>query len=623
MPRTAANVVHPRDLATFAFRAVERFDAERHDMMLDQRNLIIAIVLSIAIVLGFEFLYNAPRLEKQRALEAERAKSQATTQAIPAPGAPTPAQPAPPGTPAVGPATAVPVESPRVQIDTPDVSGSIALVGARIDDLLLRNYRETTDRGSPPIRLLVKIGTASPYFVEHGWVSTTQGVVLPGPATRWTADRDVLRPGQPVTLAWDNGQGLRFERRYEIEGEFLFRVTQKVSNTGTMAVDLLPYALISRTDTPPTLGFFILHEGPIAVISNTLREPNYSDLQSGKPIEEKSTGGWAGFSDKYWLTAVMPEPQTEVKIRFAHSLADGRDKYQADFLGQTRTVAPGAAIEHASRVFGGAKEVRLLDRYADQFGIDRFDLAVDFGWFYFLTKPIFLLLDFFFRLLGNFGLAILLLTVLIKLLFFPLANKSYRAMNKMKLLQPEMEKLRERYGEDRQRMSQEMMALYKRVGANPMAGCLPIVIQIPVFFALYKVLFVTIEMRHAPFYGWIRDLSASDPTSIFNLFGLLPWGPPELYLLGGSIGAWPIIMGVTMFLQQKMSPQPPDPMQAKIFLALPFVFTIMLAPFPAGLVIYWAWNNVLSVLQQWVILKRMGQTPAGGAKTGGGAKPVK
>ncbi|HSE78349.1 MAG TPA: membrane protein insertase YidC [Alphaproteobacteria bacterium] len=592
-------------------------------MMLDQRNLIIAIVLSIAIVLGFEFLYNAPRLEKQRALEAERAKSQTTTQAVPTPSAPAPAQSIPPSAPATAPAAIAPADTPRVQIDTPDVSGSIALIGARIDDLLLRNYRETTAPGSPPIRLLVKVGTASPYFVEHGWVSTTQGVVLPGATTRWTADRDMLRPGQPVTLAWDNGQGLRFERRYEIEGEFLFRVTQKVSNTGAAPVELLPYALISRTDTPPTLGFFILHEGPIAVVSNTLREPDYSDLQSGKPIEENSSGGWAGFSDKYWLTAVIPEPKTDAKFRFAHSLAEGKDKYQADFLGPARTLAAGSTIEHASRVFGGAKEVRLLDRYADQFGIDRFDLAVDFGWFYFLTKPIFLLLDFFYHLLGNFGLAILLLTVLIKLLFFPLANKSYRAMNKLKLLQPEMEKLRERYGDDRQRMSQEMMALYKRVGANPMAGCLPIVIQIPVFFALYKVLFVTIEMRHAPFYGWIRDLSASDPTSIFNLFGLLPWGPPELFLLGGSIGAWPIIMGTTMFLQQKMSPQPPDPMQAKIFLALPFVFTVMLAPFPAGLVIYWAWNNVLSVAQQWVILKRMGQLPAGGAKSGGGAKSAK
>ncbi len=591
-------------------------------MMFDQRNLVIAIVLSIAIVLGFEFLYNAPRLERERALQAERAKSQATSQVVP------PGQVAPPGTPAPTDASAPPApgaapaaaasalvdrasviaRGPRIRIESPDIQGSILLTGGRIDDLTLSRYRETTDPRSPAIVLLSPNGTAHPYFAEHGWVSITQGVAVPGPDTLWKADRPVLRPGEPVTLSWDNGEGLRFERSYAIDGEFMFQVTQRVTNSGGAPIQLHAYGLASRTGTPKTLGFYILHEGPVGVFNGTLKETSYDDVVKARAIEQKTTGGWIGITDKYWLVALIPDQKRETTTRFAHSQVGGQDKYQVDILGPAETVAPGASVELTTRLFGGAKQVRLLDGYADSLGITLFDRAIDFGWFWFLTKPIFKLLDFFNHLIGNFGLAILLLTVLIKLLFFPLANKSYRAMNKMKQLQPEMEKLRERYGEDRQRMSQEMMALYKKTGANPMSGCLPVVIQIPVFFALYKVLFITIEMRHAPFFGWIRDLSAPDPTTLFNLFGLIPWTPPDLL----HIGAWPLVMGLTMFLQQKMSPQPPDPVQAKMFLALPFVFTIMLAAFPAGLVIYWAWNNVLSVLQQWVLMRKMGIKPGGG-----------
>jgi YidC/Oxa1 family membrane protein insertase len=593
-------------------------------MMFDQRNLIIAIVLSIAIVLGFEFLYNAPRLERERALQAERAKSQATTQVTPPgqPGTPAATNASAPSAPGAAQAVAasaladranVIARGPRIRIESPDLQGSILLTGGRIDDLTLTHYRETTNPTSPAIVLLSPNGTANPYFAEHGWVAITPGIAVPGADTLWQADRRILRPGEPVTLSWDNGEGLRFERRYAIEGEFMFQVTQRVTNASGAPVQLHAYGLASRTGTPATLGFYILHEGPVGVFNGTLKETSYEDVVKARTIEQKTTGGWIGITDKYWLVALIPDQKRETTTRFAHSLVGGQDRYQVDILGPAETVAPGAGMELTTRLFGGAKQVRLLDGYADTLGITLFDRAIDFGWFWFLTKPIFKLLDFFNQLIGNFGLAILLLTVLIKLVFFPLANKSYRAMNKMKQLQPEMEKLRERYGEDRQRMSQEMMALYKKTGANPMSGCLPVVIQIPVFFALYKVLFITIEMRHAPFFGWIRDLSAPDPTTVFNLFGLIPWTPPDLL----HVGAWPLVMGLTMFLQQKMSPQPPDPVQAKMFLALPVVFTIMLAAFPAGLVIYWAWNNVLSVLQQWVLMRRMG------IKVGGGTAPAK
>jgi len=589
--------------------------------MVENKNLILAIALSIVIVLGFEFLVNKPRMDRERALQAER---QAATQTMPTPAAPQTAPgvqttaPSAPGAPAAtAPANAAPTvdraaliaQQQRVRIDTPGMQGSILLKGARIDDLKLAHYRETVDPSSPAIVLLTPQGAEHAYFAQFGWVGP-QGVPVPGDDTPWVADQPTLTLDKPVTLSWDNGQGLRFERQIALDGEYMFRVTDRVVNSGAAPVQLLPYGLVARDGTPKTAGFYILHEGPLAVMDGTLREPSYANVKDQKKIEYDTTGGWLGITDKYWLVTLVPDQKAPVKARFNHTLFNGDDRYQADFLGQAMTVAPGATIEATNRVFAGAKELNLLNQYKDQLGITKFDLAIDFGWFYFLTKPIFLVLDYFYRLIGNYGLAILLLTVLVKLLFFPLANKSYKAMNKMKLLQPEMEKLRAKYGDDRQKMSTEMMALYKRVGANPLAGCLPVVIQIPVFFALYKVIFISIEMRHAPFFGWIHDLSMPDPTSVFNLFGLLPWMPPELLFMHGTIGAWPLIMGFTMFMQQKMNPAPPDPVQAKIFLAMPVIFTFILAPFASGLVIYWAWNNTLSVLQQWVILRQMKSHPA-------------
>ena len=492
-------------------------------------------------------------------------------------------------------------EQPRVKMVTPRLHGSVDLLGARLDDLTLATYHETVDPKSPEVVLLSPPGTQDPYLAEFGWVAGSPDVKVPGRQTRWTETDGPLTPDHPVTLTWDNGQGLVFTRTISVDKDYMFTLHEGVRNNGTIPVKLLPYGLISRTGTPHVAGYYILHEGLIGYLGGSLQEVKYSSLTPGTPIDYTSHGGWLGFTDKYWLTSLVPPQDEAIRARFTHTVDDGVDRYQADYLGPEVTVAPDATASSSARFFAGAKEVNLLDAYKDS-GIPLFDRAIDFGWFYFLTKPIFLILQFFYEILGNFGLAILLLTLCVKLIFFPLANKSYNAMSKMKLLQPEIQKLRERFPDDKARQQQEMMALYKRVGANPLAGCLPIVIQIPVFFALYKVLFVTIEMRHAPFFGWIHDLSAPDPTSFANLFGLLPFAPPAILM----IGAWPLIMGLTMFLQQKLNPQPVDPVQARMFMLLPIVFTYMLAAFPAGLVIYWAWNNLLSIAQQWAIMHRRG-----------------
>ncbi len=526
---------------------------------------------------------------------------------MPAPNAAPAAPGAPAATSGAAPATApsraeILASTPRVTIDTPSLHGSIALKGARFDDLSLVNYHETVDPKSPQITLLTPPGTPDDYYAEFGWVANGHGVKLPDADTLWQADGKTLTPKTPVTLSWDNGQGLRFLRTYSVDDDFMISITQKVENTGSAPVTLYPYGLVSRGGNPPTSGYYLLFEGPLGEFDSVLKEVKYKDLQKA-PEDATTTGGWLGFTDKYWLVALIPDQKVEVRGRFSDTITSGRNKYQADVV-TTRglTVEPGASIESHSRMFAGAKEVQLLNDYQDRLGITNLSYAIDWGWFFFLTKPIFFALDYLNKLVGNFGIAILLLTVTIKALFFPLANKSYRAMSKLKKLQPEMMRIRERCKDDRERMNKEMMELYKREKANPAAGCLPMIVQIPVFFALYKVLYVTIEMRHAPFYGWIHDLSAPDPTTVFNLFGVIPWTPPEFLM----IGAWPLIMGVTMFLQQKLNPQPADPVQAKMFMILPIVFTFMLAHFPSGLVIYWAWNNCLSILQQWVIMRRAG-----------------
>ena len=573
--------------------------------MTEQKNLILAIVLSIGIILAFQFFYELPRVERQQEAARQQASQQAAAPAQPG-GTVTP-QPGGIGA-GVGGApaavTAAPPAGPRVAIDNGRLHGTVGLTGNRIDDVTLADYHLTVDPTSPDVALLKPAGNADAYFGEFGWVpgDAAAGLLVPDSSTPWTSDSTRLTATSPVSLSWDNGQGLLFGHKVAVDDNYMFSVTRSVTNNGAVPVVLHPYALLSRWGTPHTLGYYILHEGPIGVLDAKLHEINYSDLQEDGAVELASTGGWLGFGDKYWLAALVPDQQDNIKAKFSYAPHDGQPRYQIDYIGAPVTVAPGSTVSFTDRMFTGAKEVDKLDGYADSLGIPLFDRAVDFGWFYFLTKPIFHVLDFFYRLVGNYGVAILLLTLLVKILFFPLANKSYRAMSQMKKLQPEMMALRERYGDDKMKMNQELMALYKREKVNPMSGCLPIIVQIPVFFALYKVLFVNIEMRHAPFFGWIQDLSAPDPTTIFNLFGLIPWDPPHFLM----IGVWPLLMGVTMFLQTKLNPQPADPIQAKVMLMLPVMFTFLFATFPAGLVIYWTWNNILSITQQWVIMKRMG-----------------
>ena len=581
-----------------------------------QRNLVIAIALSLAILLGFQFLVEAPRQDQQnKALEQQHQQPsvQGSDGAI-TPGAPgaitdgtSSAGIAMPGatstaaTLAANRAAALKL-SKRVVVNSQRLGGSIALKGGRIDDLTMLDYKETIEENSPAVTLLSPHQSPNPYFGQFGWLPL-DNLKVPDGNTLWKANHPSLSPSRPLTLSWENSDKVRFIQIIEIDENFMLTVTQKVKNNSTIPISFHPYGRIVRTDTPTTLGFFILHEGPIGVFNDTLKEVDYDDLHEAPANTTNSTGGWIGVSDKYWLTALIPEQNTGYTGAFRHSRPQNKDTYQADFMLQApQVVAPGATGQSVSRFFAGAKEVHLLDRYEEQLGIARFDLAVDFGWFYFLTKPLFFVLDYFFNLLGNFGLAILLLTVCVKLIFFPLANKSYKAMSKMKALQPEMTKLRERHGGDRQKMNQEMMAMYKREKVNPAAGCLPILVQIPVFFALYKVMFVTIEMRHQPFFGWIHDLSAPDPMYILTLFGAVPWDIPQFLM----IGIWPIFMGASMYFQQLLNPQPADPVQAKIFLFMPLFFTFLLGSFPAGLVIYWTWNNILSVSQQWVIMRRMG-----------------
>lgn len=577
--------------------------------MTDQRNLIIAIALSIAILLGFQYFYEKPRVEQQKQLAAQQAAQTEQTVNVPAPGVPG----ARIGAQVPGTATEVAKDratlvaeqvaaGSRVKIDTPSLHGSVNLVGGRIDDLTLATYHETPDAKSAEIVLLAPAGTPEAYYAEFGWVPEGGGVATPNDKTRWAANGSALTPDKPLVLTWDNGQGLVFERTVAVDPNFMFTVTQTVRNNGAAPVRLLPYSLVSRSGTPQTSGYYILHEGPLGVFDGKLNEEKYDDLRKAGTIAKETTGGWIGITDKYWLVSLVPDQKDKVTARFVHTTVGNTDRYQTDTMGAAVEVAPGATVQQTGRLFAGAKQVHLLDAYAEKLGIANFDLAIDFGWFYFLTKPFFYALDFFGRVIGNFGIAILTLTICVKAVFFPLANKSYQAMSKMKALQPKMQELREKFGDDQARMNQEIMAMYKREKVSPVSGCLPIVIQIPVFFSLYKVLFVTIEMRHAPFFGWIHDLSSPDPTTIFNLFGLVPWDPPAML----HLGLWPLIMGVTMWLQQKMNPAPPDPVQQKVFQFLPIVFTFMLAGFPAGLVIYWAWNNLLSVLQQWTIMRRMG-----------------
>ena len=565
----------------------------------ETRNLVAAISLSMAVLIGYQlFFVDIKKDQYQQEIIAENVGDSSN---IPIPSNDNSGILNTENT-----KSTVVTTVPRVSVISKEVTGSISLKGARIDDITLSQYRETLDPDSNLIDLLLKSNERNPYFLEFGW-SSPDGVKVPNGKTLWKASKEILSPDSNVTLSWDNGEGVVFYQDISIDDTFMFTVNQRVKNNSKNIITLYPYGLIRRTGEPETTRFFVLHEGPLGVFDGTLSEKSYEDLEDagkkGINIKPLEAGGWIGLTDKYWLTALLPDQKEIFNFTYRHLNSNG-GQYQTDFLGKAIKIKSNSQGESLSRAFAGAKRLTLFDDYEERFDIKHFDLAIDFGWFYFLTKPFFYALSWANDYLGNFGLAILAITVIVKLVFFPLANKSYKSMAKMRNLGPEIKKLRERVGDDRQKLNQEMMNLYKKEKVNPAAGCLPILVQIPVFFALYKVLFVSIEMRQTPFFGWIKDLSVADPTSMFNLFGLLPYSTSMLpdFL---NLGVWPLLMGVTMFLQQRLNPTPPDPIQAKIFAWMPVAFTFLLATFPAGLVIYWTWNNLLSICQQWLIMNGM------------------
>ena len=580
-------------------------------------NFLMAVVLSLGVLLGWQFFVVEPRLAEERARQLAAAEEIAAfaenqgTGASPeselrAPdisGAPTVAgtAPAPSTKPANNDAFA---DSPRLKIETEQLSGSIALMGARFDDLILADYAESLAADAPRQRILQAENEFGHWQVHHGWVGGEgANVTLPGPTSLWrVVDGTVLTPTSPVTIAHTTPEGVEFRQRIEVDNNFMFTITHSARNNTNASLTLYPFAQISRTGRPQTSNLFILHEGAIGFFGEEgLNELDYDDLIDERVVSKQAATGWLGITDKYWATAIIPPQDVSFSARFTGDSANDRagEVFRGDYLLAGRAIAAGDETVLVTRVFAGAKLVDLVDGYADE-GITRFDLLIDWGWFYFLTKPMFRALQFFYDLVGNYGVSILIVTVLIKAVFFPLASRSYETMAKMKKLQPRMLQIREQYKDDRQAQQQELMKIYREEKLNPLAGCLPILLQIPVFFALYKVLFVTIDMRHQPFFGWITDLSAPDPTSLFNLFGLIPWDPPSFLMLG----VWPVLMGVTMFIQMQMNPPPPDPIQARMFQILPIFFTFILAGFPAGLVIYWAWNNFLSILQQGLIMRR-------------------
>ena len=576
---------------------------------MDQKRLFLAIAISVVILLGFQMLLPPP---KPVPAPVTSAPADVATAGIPsAGGRPSAVLSAPSGgTVAAGVGGAVPKEVPRIKIDGARVDGSISLLGARIDELVLKGYREAARLDAPLVKLLEPRSEKQPYYIQVGWSAEAGAAVnLPGNDTLWSGAGRVSKDSTAL-LSGNNGEGLAFEIEVGLDADYMFTLRQRVRNASGTAVALFPWARIRRDYTPVTQGFYILHEGMIGILDARLKETSYDGAKSdgekraGVALEQTATGGWIGFTDKYWLTALVPNQKSVQTASFRHAREAGSDRYQVDFVAKDAVpVAAGAVAETVVHAFAGAKEVHVLDRYEAAFSVPGFDKAVDFGWFYFITKPFFYAIDFLNTLLGNFGLAILVFTLFIKLLFFPLANKSYRSMSKMKLLAPKMTALREQYKEEPQKLQQAMMEMYRAEKVNPASGCLPILIQIPVFFALYKVIFTTIEMRHAPFYGWIRDLSDIDPTNVFNLFGLLPFDPGQ-YSSFLHLGVWPLIMGVTMWGQMKLNPPPPDPIQAKVFAWMPVLFTFMLASFPAGLVIYWTWNNLLTIGQQWLIMRQ-------------------
>ncbi|MGH1420142.1 MAG: membrane protein insertase YidC [Hyphomicrobiaceae bacterium] len=572
-----------------------------------QSNMLWAIALSMAVLfIWTEFFMPKPQKP------AVKTPAEIAANSDPAGAPPTvsgAADGAAPSVEAITSEAVAPEKGGRVVVDTPSLKGSISLQGARIDDLTLSNYHTTIKPGSQPVRLFSPASKPNSYFSEHGWIAGKDAGKVPTKNTIWNAkDGATLTPSTPLDLSWDNGAGLLFKRTISVDENYMFKIVDAVENKTDKAVTLYPYARIFRYGIPEIEGFFIQHEGPIGVVGEEgLQELTYDDLLDPKESVnfERIKGGWLGFTDKYWAATLIPDQTIlyQANLKLAGTQTPTRKpSFQSDYVAEPITIGAGQTNATTSHLFAGAKKVSVVEKYAETMGIDRFDLVIDWGYFWFITKPLYHLMGWLYELLGNFGLSIIATTFIVKLIFFPLANKGYESMARMKKLQPEMEKLRERFKDDKERLQKAMMELYQKEKVNPMAGCLPILLQIPVFFALYKVVFISLDMRHAPFFGWIQDLSAPDPTSIFNLFGLLPLEVPGFLL----IGIWPILMGVTMWLQMQLNPPQPDPTQQMIFNWMPVFFTFLLGTFASGLVIYWTVNNVLSILQQYTIMKRQG-----------------
>ncbi|HEX4298055.1 MAG TPA: membrane protein insertase YidC [Devosia sp.] len=582
------------------------------------RNMIIAVVLSVAVLFGWQYFIAGPQMQRAQQQQQQAAATTAgaaTTNNAAGGTAATAAgsTPAPnAGATFTDRAAAMAASPQRVAIDTASLKGSINLTGGRLDDLQLKKYFETIEH-KDIITLLTPSGAPDAYYVEQGWEPPSgSNVKVPGPTTLWTADANTTLTEQtPVTLSWDNGAGLTFHRSFAVDANYLFTVTQSVDNKSGADVQLFPYSRIVREGTPKVQNFFVQHEGPIGVLgTNNEISKKYTDLQGDKAPERfDNTTGWLGFSDKYWATAVIADPGQTVNAQFTYLKPNNLDQYQTSFVDSAPlVVANGASASNKSYLFAGAKEEAILSAYEQTYHFDRFDLMIDWGWFFFFTRPMFYLLKFLYGFLGNFGLAMLTMTVIVKALFFPLANRSYASMAAMRRVQPEMKALQARFKDDRAAQQQATMELYKREKINPLSGCWPVLIQIPVFFSLYTVIFISLEMRQAPFFGWVHDLATQDPTNVFTLFGLIPWDPTQLPFVGGlaHLGIWPLIMGCTMWVQMRLNPPPPDPSQQLIFNWMPVIFTFMLGTFPAGLVIYWSWNNFLSICQQYFIMSRHG-----------------
>ncbi len=556
----------------------------------NQKNLLLAVIFSIAVLVGYDFFF-APKKEFQSNINDLNNDTLSEKQG-PESDAPSISEKL------SSKSTNSSFNEKRVSFKSKRLEGSINLYGATIDEIILSDYFETINK-EKKIKLLQKENSSSPYFLRMGWASTNKSLKLPNKDSLWKSLKNV-NTNETIQLEWNNNQGITIKREISFDENFMIKIEDTVFNKTAESVELTNFSYIRRKNHRPANKFFILHEGPLGVFNDTLQEFSYDDIEEQKEIVESSTNGWIGYTDHYWQVAIFPETDEPFKARFK-TLKNSKNSIQIDFINDNiKTIKSGESLSVKSYVFAGAKEVPLIDDYIKNLNVNKLDLSVDFGWFYFLTKPLFYALNYLSVLFSNFGVGIIILTIFIRILLFPLANKSFKSMNSMRLLTPEIKRLRERFKDDKQKMNQEMFALYREKKINPAAGCLPILIQIPIFFALYKVLFVSIEMRHAPFFGWIKDLSAPDPTSIFNLFGLIPFDTPAFL----TIGVWPLLMGLTMYLQQKINPPPPDPVQAKVFMMLPFIFTFLLATFPSGMVVYWTINNILSIGQQYILLEK-------------------